>query len=306
MHSYLLWRLMNMVLAMFVLATLVFFLVRALPGGPFDREKTLPPEIVKNLESYYGLDQPLWKQYLDFLWGASHGDFGPSYSSPTDSVNAIMSRHLPVSAELGMWAILLALCMGIPLGVLAAYYHNSPIDMAASFVAILGRSVPPIALSPLLILVFGLYLRWVPIARWEGPAHRILPAVALGLGLAAIFARVSRSSMLQIIREDYIRTARAKGLPERSVVFIHALRNALIPVVTLLGPMLAQVLTGTFIVEFFFAVPGLGRYFITSIGNRDYPVVMGTSLLFGVALMGLNLLVDMLYSFIDPRIRVRP
>ena len=305
MHSYLLWRLINMVLAMFVLATLVFFLVRALPGGPFDKDRALPKDIIKNLEAFYGLDQPLWKQYLDFLGGVVRGDLGPSFSSPTDTVNAIIARHLPVSAELGLWAILLALGLGIPLGVLAAYFHNGIIDMVASFLAILGRSIPPIALSPLLILVFGLYLRWLPVARFETPAQRVLPSIALGLGLAAIFARVSRSSMLQIIREDYIRTARAKGLSEWSVIFIHALRNALIPVVTLLGPMIAIVLTGTFIVEFFFAVPGLGRFFITSIGNRDYPVVMGTSLLFGAVLMGMNLLVDLLYSLIDPRIRVR-
>ncbi len=304
MVLYLFRRLIHMGVALFVLATLIFFLVRALPGGPFDREKTLPPEIMRNLEAYYGLDQPLGRQYLDFLWGALRGDFGPSYTSRTDSVMALILRHLPVSAELGLWALLLAVAAGIPLGVLAAYYHNSPVDVLATLLAVLGRSVPPIALSPLLILIFGLYLQWFPIARFDTPAHRVLPALALGLGMAALIARLTRSSMLQVIREDYIRTARAKGLTEWAVVWVHALRNALIPVVSLLGPLLAAVVTGTFIVEYFFAVPGLGRYYITSIGNRDYPVIMGTSLLFGATVILANMVVDVLYSWIDPRIRL--
>jgi len=304
MAAYLARRLLEMALALFVLATLVFFLTRALPGGPFDREKTLPPEIVRNLEAHYGLDAPLHRQYLDFLWGALRGDFGPSYASRTDTVGALIARHLPVSAELGLWALLLAIGLGIPLGAVAAYWHNTPIDAGATFLAVLGRSVPPIALAPLLILVFGVELGWLPVARFDTPAHRVLPTLALGLGMAALIARLTRSSLLQVIREDYIRTARAKGLGEARVVLVHALRNALIPVVTLLGPLAAAVVTGTFIVEFFFAVPGLGRHFITSIGNRDYPVIMGTSLLFGAAIMAANVLVDVLYSWIDPRIRM--
>jgi ABC-type dipeptide/oligopeptide/nickel transport system permease component len=304
MAAYILRRLIHLVAAMFVLATLVFFLTRALPGGPFDREKALPPEVVRNLEAHYGLDQPLPQQYADFLWGALRGDLGPSYTSRTDTVSALIARHLPVSAELGFWALLLAVTLGIPLGVLAAYYHNTLIDAVATSLAVLGRSVPPIALAPLLILVFGLELRWLPVARFDTPAHRVLPALALGLGMAALIARLTRSTLLQVIREDYIRTARSKGLGEWRVVMVHALRNALIPVVTLLGPLAASVVTGTFIVEFFFAVPGLGRYYIVSIGNRDYPVIMGTSLLFGAVIMAANLLVDVLYGWIDPRIRL--
>ncbi|HKJ00349.1 MAG TPA: ABC transporter permease [bacterium] len=304
MAAYVVRRLLHMVVALFVLATLVFFLTRALPGGPFDREKALPPEIVHNLETHYGLRQPLWRQYLDYLGHALRGDLGPSYSSPTDTVTALIARHLPVSAELGFWALLVAVGLGIPLGVLAAWYHNTLIDALATFVAVLGRSVPPIALAPLLILVFGLELRWLPVARFDTPAQRVLPALALGLGMAALIARLTRSTLLQVIREDYIRTARAKGLGEWRVVLVHALRNALIPVVTLLGPLAATVVTGTFIVEFFFAVPGLGRYYIVSISNRDYPVIMGTSLLFGAVIMTANMLVDVLYSWIDPRIRL--
>ena len=297
-------RLVNLVFALFVLATLIFFLVRALPGGPFDREKALPPEVVKNLEAYYGLDKSLGEQYVAFLANAARGDFGPSYASRGDTVGALILRHLPVSAELGLWALILAVALGIPLGVLAAYYHNTWVDFLATFLAVLGRSIPTIALAPLLILIFAQTLRWLPVARFDTPAHRVLPTLALGLGMAALIARLARSSMLQVIREDYIRTARAKGLGEFTVVFVHALRNALIPVVTLLGPLLAMVVTGTFIVEVFFAVPGLGRYYITSIGTRDYPVIMGTSLLFGALIMVMNMLVDILYSWIDPRIRL--
>ena len=297
-------RLVNLVFALFVLATLIFFMVRALPGGPFDREKPLPPEVVKNLEAYYGLDKSLGEQYVAFLANAARGDFGPSYASRGDTVGALILRHLPVSAELGLWALILAVALGIPLGVLAAYYHNTWVDFLATFLAVLGRSIPTIALAPLLILIFAQTLRWLPVARFDTPAHRVLPTLALGLGMAALIARLARSSMLQVIREDYIRTARAKGLGEFPVVFVHALRNALIPVVTLLGPLLAVVVTGTFIVEVFFAVPGLGRYYITSIGTRDYPVIMGTSLLFGALIMVMNMLVDILYSWIDPRIRL--
>ena len=297
-------RLVNLVFALFVLATMIFFMVRALPGGPFDREKPLPPEVVKNLEAYYGLDKSLGEQYVAFLSNAARGDFGPSYASRGDTVGALILRHLPVSAELGLWALILAVALGIPLGVLAAYYHNTWVDFLATFLAVLGRSIPTIALAPLLILIFAQTLRWLPVARFDTPAHRVLPTLALGLGMAALIARLARSSMLQVIREDYIRTARAKGLGEFPVVFVHALRNALIPVVTLLGPLLAAVVTGTFIVEVFFAVPGLGRYYITSIGTRDYPVIMGTSLLFGAVIMVMNALVDILYSWIDPRIRL--
>ena len=297
-------RLVNLVFALFVLATLIFFMVRALPGGPFDQEKPLPPEVVKNLEAYYGLDKSLGEQYVAFLANAARGDFGPSYASRGDTVGALILRHLPVSAELGLWALILAVALGIPLGVLAAYYHNTWVDFLATFLAVLGRSIPTIALAPLLILIFAQTLGWLPTARFDTPAHRVLPTLALGLGMAALIARLARSSMLQVIREDYIRTARAKGLGEFTVVFVHALRNAPIPVVTLLGPLLAVVVTGTFIVEVFFAVPGLGRYYITSIGTRDYPVIMGTSLLFGAVIMVMNALVDILYSWIDPRIRL--
>ena len=304
MRTFLFRRLAQTGLSLFVLATLVFFLTRALPGGPFDRERELPPEVRANLEALYGLDKPLPVQYLKFLGGALRGDFGLSYTSRDEPVSALIARHLPVSAELGLWALLVALAVGLPLGAVAAMHHNRWGDHLATFVAVVGRSVPPIALAPLLILLFGLYLRWLPIARFDGPAHRVLPALAMGVGMAALLARLMRSSLLQVTGAEYIRTARAKGLPGRLVLWRHALRNALIPVVTLLGPLVAIALTGSFIVEYFFAIPGLGRHFVTSITNRDYPVIMATSLLFGVLIMALNTLVDLLYAWIDPRIRL--
>lgn len=303
MVLYLFRRLIHMGVALFVLATLIFFLVRALPGGPFDREKTLPPEIMRNLEAYYGLDQPLGRQYLDFLWGALRGDFGPSYTSRTDTVTALILRHLPVSAELGLWALLLAVAAGIPLGVLAAYYHNSPVDVLATLLAVLGRSVPPIALSPLLILIFGLYLQWFPIARFDTPAHRVLPALALGLGMAALIARLARSSMLQVIREDYIRTARAKGLPERIVVASHAMRNAAIPVITVTGLQIGALLSGAIITESIFDWPGLGSLLLEAIYGRNYALVQGCVLVIAVSYIAVNLLTDLLYGWVDPRIR---
>ncbi len=194
--------------------------------------------------------------------------------------------------------------LGIPLGVLAAYYHNTLIDYIASFIAIVGRSVPNMALAPLLALYFGLYLKWVPIARWTTWDSKILPTVALGLSSAALIARLTRSSMLQVIRDDFVRTARAKGLSEPVIMFRHVLRNALLPVLTILGPLFAVTLTGTLVVEQIFAIPGLGKYFISSIGNRDYPVVMGVYLLFGFLVIAMNTLVDLLYGWIDPRIRL--
>ena len=296
-------RLVNLVFALFVLATLIFFMVRALPGGPFDREKPLPPEVVKNLEAYYGLDKSLGEQYVAFLANAARGDFGPSYASRGDTVGALILRHLPVSAELGLWALILAVALGIPLGVLAAYYHNTWVDFLATFLAVLGRSIPTIALAPLLILIFAQTLGWLPTARFDTPAHRVLPTLALGLGMAALIARLARSSMLQVIREDYIRTARAKGLGEGVVIFRHALRNALLPVVTLLGFEFGRLISGTVIIEVIFLVPGMGRLLITSIFHRDFPEIQAVIVLIAIVVLTSNLILDLAYAWLNPRIR---
>jgi len=298
---------------LFFISVVTFALCHAVPGGPFDREKVLPAEIVANLNRHYGLDQPLWKQYADYMGftrnpsgqfaGVLQGKFGPSYSSRSRTVNDIFAAHLPVSATLGLAALALAVGLGVPLGVLAALKQNSLWDYLSMGLAIFGVSVSPVVLGPLLILVFALALNWFPVAGWGRFEQVIMPATALGLGSSAIIARLTRASMLQVIREDYILTARAKGLDERVIMVRHALKNAFIPVATILGPMFAMLVTGTFVIEQVFAIPGMGKYFITSIGNRDYPVVTGAILLYAVFLVFSNLAVDVTYAFLDPRIQ---
>ncbi|MGA1598107.1 MAG: ABC transporter permease [bacterium] len=304
MLNFLLRRVGSGALSLFVIAMLVFFLLQALPGGPFDSEKSLPPEILRNIEAYYGLDRPLWEQFLRYLTHAIQGDLGVSYSQRDLPVVDLIAQRLPISMELGVYSMLLGILLGLPLGALAAAYHNRWPDFLATFLAILGRSIPNLALAPLLALFFGLYLKWLPIARWTGWDSKVLPTVALGLGVAALISRLVRSSMLQVIQEDFVRTARAKGLSTFTVLGRHVLRNALLPVLTILGPLFAYTLTGTLVVEQIFSIPGLGSYFITSISNRDYPVVMGVYLLYGLLVIVLNTLVDILYAWADPRIRL--
>ncbi len=304
MMQYIVRRLLWMIPVLLFISIITFGLAHAVPGGPFDREHRLPPEIIANLEKYYGLDQPVWKQYVDYMGDVIlRFDFGPTYASRSRRVNDIFRDHLPVSFQLGLLAVLLAVGIGVPLGILAALKQNSIWDYFGMSVAIFGVSVPNIVLGPLLILTFALSLKWLPVAGWGTPAQMIMPAFALGMTQSAIIARLTRASMLQVIREDYIRTARAKGLGERMVMLRHALKNAFIPVATVLGPMFAALVTGTFVVEQIFAIPGLGKYFVTSISNRDYPVIMGTILLYAVMLVLANLAVDITYAFLDPRIR---
>jgi ABC-type dipeptide/oligopeptide/nickel transport system permease component len=312
MGRYIVRRLLDMIPVMLFISLVTFALVHAVPGGPFSREKALPAEIIANLNRYYGLDQPLWKQYTDYMGlsrnpsgnfaGVLQGNFGPTYSSRSRTVNDVFRDHLPVSMKLGLASLLISIGIGIPLGVVAALKQNSFWDYLSMTVAIFGVSVPSIVLGPVFILIFALTLKWFPVAGWGRPEQIVMPAVALGLGQSAIIARLTRASMLQVIREDYIRTARAKGLSERVVIVRHAIKNAFIPVATILGPMFAALLTGTFVIEQIFAIPGLGRHFISSITNRDYPQVMGTTLLYAVFLVIANLLVDLTYAFLDPRI----
>jgi ABC-type dipeptide/oligopeptide/nickel transport system permease component len=304
MLRYVIRQVLWMIPVLFFISVITFALAHAVPGGPFDREHPLPPEIIANLEKYYGLDKPVWQQYADYIGGiVTRFDFGPVYSSRSRRVNDIFADHLPVSAQLGVVSLLIAVGIGLPLGMIAALKQNTLWDYLGIGVAIFGVSVPNIVLGPLLILIFALTLGWLPVAGWGTPAHMVMPAVALGLSFSARIARLTRASMLQVIREDYIRTARAKGLNERVVMIRHALKNAFIPVATILGPMFAALVTGTFVVEQIFAVPGMGRYFITSVTNRDYPVVMGTILLYAFFLVLANLAVDVTYAFLDPRIR---
>ncbi|MEA1940389.1 MAG: ABC transporter permease [Candidatus Caldatribacteriota bacterium] len=303
MLNYIIRRVLWAIPVLLIISLVTFGLGHAIPGGPFDKEKPLPAEIIENLEAHYGLNDPLWKQYRDYLWKALHGDLGPSYTSRSRTVNDILSTHFPVSAQLGVLALLVAMVIGIPLGMIASLKQNTFIDYFCMFFALLGVSVPSMTLGPLLVWVFALKLNILPVARWGTWQQAILPAFTLGIGSAAILARLTRASMLQVIREDYIRTARAKGVSEKNVTVHHALKNALIPVVTIIGPLFATLVTGSLIVEQIFAIPGCGKYFITSVTNRDYPVVLGIMLLYAFLIIVANLLVDITYSWIDPRIR---
>jgi ABC-type dipeptide/oligopeptide/nickel transport system permease component len=304
MSRYIIRQLLWMIPVLFVISVITFALAHAVPGGPFDREKSLPPEIIANLEKHYGLDKPTWRQYTDYIGGiVTRFDFGPVFSSRSRRVNDIFADHLPVSAQLGVVSVLIAVGIGVPLGVIAALKQNTVWDYLGIAVAVFGVSVPNVVMGPVLIVIFALTLGVLPVAGWGTPAQMVMPAFALGTGAAARIARLTRASMLQVIREDYIRTARAKGLSERVVMVRHALKNAFIPVATILGPLFAALVTGTFVVEQIFAIPGMGKYFITSVTNRDYPVVMGTILLYAFFLVLANLAVDVTYAFLDPRIR---
>ena len=358
MGRYFVRRLLWMVLVLFVVSAITFGLMHAVPGGPFDREKALPPEILANLNARYHLDESLPRQYLryvydvmvprfsllekdprggyikptpslvdDFVIRFNIGavefkwmNFGPSYASRSRTVNDVLKQQLPVSFQLGMMALTFALLLGVPMGILSALKQNTIWDYLGMSVAIFGVSVPVIVLGPIMVWIFGVSLKWLPPTGWGsqppyvmglfpsnlGPEffkYAIMPSVALGLVSSASIARLTRASLLQVIREDYIRTARAKGLVERLVITRHALKNSLIPVVTILGPLFAALVTGTFITEQIFGIPGMGKYFVTSITNRDYPVIMGTILLYAILLVIANVFVDLVYAYLDPRIR---
>lgn len=277
--------------------------MHAIPGGPFSEEKALPPEIIKNLEAKYHLDQPLWKQYVDYMWGFLRFDFGPSITYKTRTVNDILAQQWPATALLGLASFGIAIGFGIPLGMLSAVKQNTLLDYACMGLAMLGVSIPNMALGPFLIWIFGLKLGWLPVARWGTPAHIVLPAITLGTAYMARFARFTRASMLEVMREEYVQTARAKGLRELVVQVKHVFKNALIPVVTVAGPSFAGIITGSMIVEQIFAIPGIGRYYVISVNNRDYPVVMTFTLIFALCIIVMNLIVDIVYAVLDPRIR---
>lgn len=305
MLAYLVRRVLWGIPVLILISLITFLLMHAVPGGPFDREKKLPPQILENLSRKYHLDEPLWKQYLRYMWGVLRFDFGPTYSSTTRTVNDIFREQFPVSAHLGLMAMALAVGVGIPLGVIAALKQNTIADYTSMVFAVLGVSIPSLALGPFLMWLFAIKLKVLPAATWQGPIYWILPTVTLGTHYIAYIARLTRASMLEVWREDYIRTARAKGLGEGLIVLRHALRNGLIPVVTVLGPIFAAVVTGTLVVEQIFGIPGLGKFYVQSIGNRDYPVIMGTTLLYGFIIVVANILVDISYAYLDPRIRLK-
>jgi len=287
----------------FAVVTITFFLLRTLPGGPFDTEKKLPPQIKKNIEAKYHLDEPVWKQYLTYLRGLALGDFGPSYKYIDRSVTEIIGETLPVSVTLGLVSLVLAVTLGCAIGIVSATKPGGAIDFASVSVATALVSVPTFVTGALLIYIFSVKLRWLPAALWGSPAHAVLPALTLAAGPAAYIARLIRASMLDTSRALFVRTARAKGLSGFTVVTKHILRNALIPVVTVLGPITAFLVTGSFVVEHIFAIPGTGRFFVMAVSNRDYPLVMGITIVYTIILVLANLIVDVLYVVLDPRIK---
>ncbi|MBN1562924.1 MAG: ABC transporter permease [Anaerolineae bacterium] len=335
MGQYFVRRILGMILVLFIVSIVTFALMHQVPGGPFDRERPLPPLVQENMRKRYNLDDPLYVQYLSYMRNAivptitsgewvdevdndylinislGFGDklhfrwmnFGPSMTRPSRTVNDVFRDNLPISGELGMYALLVASAIGIPLGVAAALRKNSLTDYVSMGVAVVGVSLPIIVMGPLLRYIVGVQLGWLPPTGWGEPEHAILPAFALGFSNSALLARLTRASLLQVLNEDYIRTARAKGLPEQVTIWRHAMKNAMIPVVTVLGPLFAFLVTGTVVTEQVFAIPGMGKFFIQSVTNRDYSVIMGTILLFSSFLVIANFVVDLVYAVLDPRIR---
>ena len=303
MTSLLLKRLVYGVIVLWAVATLTFILLRLAPGGPFDSERKLPPEIIANLEAKYHLNEPVLEQYIRYLAALARGDLGPSYKYLDRDVTEIIADTLPTSALLGALAVLFAVSISFPLGLFAAYYRESVIDRLCLFVATLGISLPNFILGALLIWSVALQLGWLQAGRWDDWSSVILPMVTLGAAPAAYLSALLRSNLIEILNEDFVRTARAKGAREQAVIAKHALRNSLIPILTVMGPLIAALLTGSFVVEYVFAIPGMGRFFITAVTDRDYPLIMGVTLVYTAILVGANLAVDLLYGWVDPRIR---
>ena len=298
-------RIAGAALVLLAIITITFFLMHAIPGGPFTGEKNIPAAVLKNIEDHYRLHDPLWKQYIDYLVNLITFDLGPSFKYAGRTVNDIIAESFPVSFELGMISILLAILCGIPAGVMAALHQNGWQDYVIMLFATVGVSVPSFVLATVLVYVFALQLGLLPAAMWSGTEYAVLPSLALAALPMAFIARLTRSSMLEVLAQDYIKTAKAKGLPQRIILYRHALKNALIPVITYIGPMSAAVLTGSFIIETIFAIPGLGRHFVTSIYNRDYTVILGVTVFYSVLVIGLNLIVDIIYPLLDPRIKLQ-
>lgn len=304
MGKYLLKRFISSIITLWLIITVTFFLMHSIPGGPFTREKNLPPEVIKNIEEKYHLNDPLPKQYFDYLKNIARFDFGPSYKYKDRTVNDLIMEGFPVSAALGIFAIIVALGLGIPAGILSSLRHNKWQDGLMMFIAILGVSVPSFILATLLQYIFSYKLMILPAALWDGPANMVLPVLALSAFPLAFFARLTRSSMLEILSQDFVRTAKSKGLSESAVVIKHVLKNALMPVITVLGPMIAGLLTGTFVIERIFTIPGLGGHFVNSIYNRDYTVILGLTVFYAALILLMNFLVDLTYALIDPRVKL--
>ena len=305
MLTYAFKRLLSAIPTLFVLVTLTFFMMRAAPGGPFDTERSVDPEVRAKLEQAYHLDEPLWKQYLRYLGQLAEGDLGPSFKYADRSVNELIATGFPVSLSIGALALLLAVSIGGALGVYAALKQNSWADYGLMTLAMTGISIPSYVVAPLMILLFAVILGWLPAGGWGHASNLILPVLALTAPQVAYIARLMRGSMIEVLRSNFIRTARAKGLPERVVILRHALKPAFMPVLSYLGPAAAGIITGSVVIEQIFGIPGIGRYFVTAALNRDYTVVMGVVIFYGVLVILFNFIVDLLYGALDPRVRLQ-
>lgn len=305
MAKYAIKRIAMGLLTLFIVATLTFFLMNAVPGGPFMAEKSLSPQAIAALNAKYSLDKPIMERYGIYMSDVIQGDFGPSLKQRGRDVSDIILTKFPVSARLGGSAMLVALILGIPMGCLAAYNRGKWADNTIIFFATCGIAVPSFVTSVLLMYGFGANLQLLPTVGLDSPLHYIMPVTALAFYPTAYIARLMRSSLLDVLGQDYMRTARAKGVSSFKTLFKHALRNAILPVVTYVGPMLAQLLVGSFVVEKIFTIPGLGKEFVSSISNRDYPMIMGTTIFLAALVITVNILVDIIYKFIDPRIKLK-
>jgi len=302
MLSYALRRLLGAIPTLLILLTLAFVMMRAAPGGPFDADRELPPQVRANLEAKYHLDEPLYQQYGRYIWDVAHFDFGPSFQYRDTSVNDLIAQGFPVSLKLGAASLAFALIFGIPLGMLAALRQNKPADYGAMTVAMLGISIPNFVLAPLMILLFAVYNDWLPAGGLGSWQNYVMPVLALGTAMMAYVARLARGSTIEVMRSNYVRTARAKGLSAARVVWVHALPAALTPIVSFLGPAAAGIITGSVVIETIFGIPGLGQFFVQGALNRDYTLVMGVVLFYGILIVAFNLAVDLLYGWLDPRV----
>lgn len=296
-------RLFETVPVLFIIATMTFFMARLAPGGPFSGEKKIPPQILKQLESYYGFDKPLWKQYLDNLGHLLHGDLGPSTKYEGRTVNELIGASFPVSLELGCYALAIALAIGLVAGVIASSKPNSWRDYGPMSLSMMGICIPTFVMGPLLLLIFGLTLGMFNASGWDTPRDKVLPSLTLGLYYAGYVARLTRGGMLEILSQDFIRTARAKGASGGRILVKHALKGGVLPVVSFLGPAAAGLITGSFVIETIFDIPGLGRFFIQSVFNLDYSLIMGTVLFYATLVILFNLVVDVLLVLLNPKVR---
>ena len=304
MLSFLFGRVLQAIPVLLIVSLFTFLMIRAAPGGPFDEDRNVSPEVIKNLNERYHLNDPLWKQYIDYMSNVLQGDFGPSFKYPSHTVNDLIAAGFPATLELSLYAILFALILGLFAGVIAALKKNSFQDYIPMSTAMIGICMPTFVLGPILLLIFGIWLGWLPVAGWgEIPGDKVLPSVTLGFAYAAYIARISRGGMLEVLSQDYIRTAHAKGLSNTRIVLVHALRGGITPVVSFLGPAVAGLLAGSFVVESIFQIPGLGRFYVMAAFNRDYTMILGCTIFFSFLIILFNLLSDIVLVWLNPKLR---